>query len=68
MRWIGLAFTVLVAWWIARTARKELALVRAEMAADSPLHGFEVHVNDANAQDAQAADVQPPKGSLDVEP
>ncbi len=54
LRWVGLAFTVLVAWWIARTARKELAMVRAEMAADRPFDGFEVRV-DGQGQD----DVEP---------
>ena len=39
MRWVGLAFTVAVAWWIGRAARRELASVRAELARDAGLQG-----------------------------
>jgi len=71
LRWIGLGFTVLVAWWIARAARKELAIVRAEMAADRPFDGFQVHVGTPEPDDPNApqeAEVQSPEARLDVEP
>ena len=66
LRWLGLAFTVAVAWWIGRAARKELAAVRAEMARDAGLGSGPT--GGAPAADARESAEVTDRSQLDVDP